>query len=111
VGRNRKLAEFEIGASVLSADHGVEVPIDLLIKKPFRLSRWAELMIGLGPEVVLVSNPTTRATHFGGEAALDLMFWPWGRRVGLWIEPAYDVISYNGATSGVGSSGGVLFGW
>jgi len=34
--------ELEVGASVLSADGGVEVPVDLLVKKPFKLTRWAE---------------------------------------------------------------------
>ncbi len=102
--------ELEIGASVLAADHGVAVPIDLLAKKPFQLTRWAELMIGVGPELVQVTG-TGRGTFFGGEAALDLMFGPWGRRVGLWVEPEYDLIVHDGVVSGVGSTGGVLVGW
>ena len=102
--------ELEVGASVLSADHGVEVPIDLLVKKPFRLARWAELMVGVGPEVVQTTGPN-RGTFFGGELALDLMFWPWGRRVGLWVEPAYDLVFHDGASSGIGATGGVLLGW
>jgi hypothetical protein len=32
--------EFEVGASVFSAEGGIEVPIDLLVKKPFKLARW-----------------------------------------------------------------------
>jgi hypothetical protein len=103
--------ELEVGASVLAADGGFEVPIDLLAKKAFHLARWAEFMIGIGPELVHVSTPTTRATYAGGEVALDFMFWPWGRRVGLWVEPEYDLVFRDGATSGIGSTGGVLFGW
>jgi hypothetical protein len=103
--------EFEVGGSVLWADGGVELPIDLLVKKPFRLNRWTEFMVGVGPEAVRVSTPTTKATYFGGELALDFMFWPWGRRVGLWVEPEYDVVFRDGASSGIGSTGGVLFGW
>ncbi|MGD0678273.1 MAG: hypothetical protein ABSC94_22920 [Polyangiaceae bacterium] len=103
--------ELEVGASVLSADGGVEVPIDLLVKKPFRLTRWAEFMVAIGPEVVAVSNPTTKATYFGGEAALDFMFWPWERHVGLWIEPEYDFIFRDVVSHGLGSTGGLLFGW
>jgi hypothetical protein len=103
--------ELEIGASVLSANRGVEAPIDLLIKKPFKLAPWAEFMVGVGPEVVLVSNPTTKATYFGGEVALDFMFWPWGRRVGLWVEPEYDLVFDQRGSSGIGATGGVLFGW
>ena len=82
--------ELEVGASILSVDGGVEVPIDLLVKKPFKLARWAEFMFGVGPEVVQVTG-THRGTYFGGELALDFMFWPWGRHVGLWVEPEYDL--------------------
>lgn len=103
--------ELELGASVLAGDGGFEVPIDLLVKKPFTLSRVAEFMIGVGPEVVAVSTPSTKGTYFGGELALDFMFWPWGRRVGLWIEPEYDLVFRDTPSSGIGSTGGVLLGW
>lgn len=103
--------ELEIGASILSADGGIAAPVDLLIKKPFSLNRWAEVMIGVGPEVVAVSNPTTKATYFGGEVAVDFMFWPWGQRVGLWVEPEYDLIFSDGPSSGIGTTGGLLVGW
>jgi hypothetical protein len=33
------------------------------------------------------------------------------RRVGLWFEPEYDVVFRDGTSSGIGSTGGVLFGW
>jgi hypothetical protein len=102
--------ELEVGASILAADGGVEVPVDLLVKKPFKLARWAEFMVGIGPEVVQVTG-TNRGTYFGGELALDFMFWPWGRRVGLWVEPEYDAIFHAGVSSGVGATGGVLLGW
>ena len=105
--------ELEVGASVLAIPGGVEVPVDLLVKKPFTLAPWAEVMIGVGPEVVRVTSPGSLGggTYFGGEAALDFMFWPWGPRVGLWVEPEYDLVAHDGAMSGIGSTGGVLFGW
>jgi len=104
--------ELEVGASILSVDGGAELPIDLLFKKPFRVARWAEFMVGIGPEVVPVWNARTNATYFGGEVALDFMFWPWGQRVGLWIEPEFDLTFPDGrASSGIGSTGGLLFGW
>jgi hypothetical protein len=102
--------EFEVGASLFSAEGGIEVPIDLLVKKPFKLARWADFMIGVGPEVVQVTG-MSEGTYFGGEVALDFMFSPRGRRVGLWIEPEYDLIFHNGASNGLGSTGGLLFGW
>ncbi len=80
------------------------------MKKPFTLSRWAEFMIGLGPEVVRVTG-ANQGTYFGGEVALDFMFWPWGKRVGLWVEPEYDLTYQHGVSSGIGTTGGVLFGW
>jgi hypothetical protein len=102
--------EFEVEASVLSADGGVEVPLGLLIKKPFRLARWAEFMIGVGPELVRVSNPSTKATYGGAQFALDFMFWP-SQHVGLWVEPSYDLIFRNAVSHGIGSTGGLLLGW
>ena len=103
--------ELEVGASFLSAEGGLEVPIDLLVKKPFRLAWWSEFMIGVGPEVVTVSNPATKATYLGAELALDFMFWPWTRRIGLWVEPEYDAIFHDGVSQGIGSTGGLLVGW
>jgi hypothetical protein len=103
--------ELEIATSILFAEGGVEVPIAILAKKPFRLARRVELMLALGPELLPVSNPSTKATYVGGEAGLDLMFWPWGRRVGLWVEPGYDLVFRDGVSQGVGATGGLLLGW
>jgi hypothetical protein len=105
--------ELELGVSVLAASGGVSVPIDLLVKKPFKLARWAEVMIGVGPEVVQMAGAAGAGTgtYFGGAAALDFMFWPWDPHVGLWVEPECDLVFHDGASSGLGASGGVLFGW
>jgi hypothetical protein len=102
--------ELEVEASILSVDGGVEMPLGLLAKKPFRLRRWAECMIGFGPEVVRLSTPRTKATYFGGQVALDFMFWPW-HEVGLWVEPSYDFVFPDGLSRSIGSTGGVLLGW
>ena len=102
--------EFELGASALFSNGGVSVPVDLLAKKPFQLTRWAEFMVGLGPEVV----PTFRGGHgqvaYGGEVALDFMFWP-TEHVGFSFEPEYDLLFQKGLPSGFGLSGGLLMGW
>jgi hypothetical protein len=102
--------ELELGASLLAAEHGVEVPIDLLLKKPFRLSRGVEFMAGLGPEIVHVTGTDRDGTFGGIEFALDFMFWP-SQRVGLWVEPSYDVVFRGGVSHGIGSTGGVMVGW
>jgi hypothetical protein len=67
-------------------------------------------MIGVGPEVVRVTGASPR-TYFGGEVALDFAFWPSGKRVGLWVEPEYDLTYQHGASSEIGTTGGVLVGW
>ena len=64
----------------------------------------------LAGEVVQLTG-ARRGTFFGGEVALDLMFWPWGRRIGLWLEPEYDAVAQGGVASGVGATGGLLVGW
>ena len=102
--------ELELGASVLAVDGGYEAPIELLFKKPFRLSSRAELMIGIGPEVVRESGTDKSGTFGGVGFGLDFMFWP-SRHVGVWLEPAYDLVVRDRATGGVGSTGGVIFGW
>ncbi len=102
--------ELELEASVLAGGAGVEVPADLLFKKPFTVAPWAEFMVGLGPEIVQVTG-SGKGTYVGGEAALDFMFWP-SHRFGLWIEPSYDVVDRGGtASAGAGATGGLLVGW
>lgn len=101
--------ELEVSASVLTADRGVAVPIDVIIKKPFRVTRTFEIMIGVGPEVVQVTG-IKNGTYVGGQAALDLMFWPY-RRFGLWVEPTYDLVFYAGISHGIGCTGGLMVGW
>ena len=102
--------EIELEVSLLAADRGTEVPVGLAFKKPFHLARWAEFMVGLGPEVVVVSTPATRGTFFGGQAVLDFMFWP-TQRFGVWIEPSYDIVARDGVSHGLGATGGWLIGW
>jgi len=101
--------EFELGVSALSVHGGLEVPIDLLVKKPFRLSDGAELMIGLGPEVVHVTGPD-HGTFGGIEFVADFMFWP-THHFGWWLEPSYDLVFQNRFSNGFGCTGGLLFGW
>jgi hypothetical protein len=101
--------ELEVEASAVTAPGGVEVPVALLVKKPFKLASWAEFMVGVGPEIVETSGDD-RGTHVGGELALDFMFWP-SRTVGLWLAPDVEVISHDGAEASVGGTGGVMFGY
>jgi hypothetical protein len=56
--------ELEIGFTAIRADASTEMPFDVLFKKPWRLSRQVEFMIGVGPEVVHATGPN-RATFWG----------------------------------------------
>lgn len=102
--------ELELGVAALAAEGGVEVPIDLLFKKPFTLARGIELMVGLGPELVLYRRTSNDGQFFALEVAADFMFWP-ARHVGLWIEPSYELTVRGGLEHSLAATGGVIFGW
>jgi hypothetical protein len=103
--------ELELGISLLAIPGGTELPIDLLVKKPFSLTRHLELMIGVGPQIVRVFHPSEGGTFLGVEFALDFMYWP-TRRVGLWMQPAYGfVFRGSGGSSSLGTTAGIIVGW
>jgi hypothetical protein len=101
--------ELEIGISALPSDGSVEMPIDVLFKKPWRFSPQFEFMIGAGPEIVHAFGPD-HGTFWGVEAVLDFMFWP-RKNIGWYLEPGYE-ITFPGGTPhhGAGVSGGLLIG-
>jgi hypothetical protein len=101
--------ELEAGASVLQSRDGLELPVDLLIKKPFPLLPRLDFMIGAGSELVEMLRPG-QAARFGGQLALDLMYWP-TERVGVWLEPTCDALSYRGVSLSLESTSGLLIGW
>jgi hypothetical protein len=101
--------ELEIGIAAIRADGGVEMPLDVLFKKPWRFSPQFEFMIGVGPEIVHASGPH-HATFWGIVAVLDFMFWP-RKNIGWYVEPGYEVTFRDGAPHrGLGVSGGLLIG-
>ena len=101
--------ELEVGIAALPSDGGVELPIDVLFKKPWRFSPKFEFMIGAGPEIVHASGPN-RGTFWGVEGVLDFMFWP-RKNVGWYVEPGYEITFRDGTQHrGVGVSAGLLIG-
>jgi len=50
------LLEFEIRASAIFAQKGIELPVAVIVKKPVQLTHNLEFMIGIGPEMVRASN-------------------------------------------------------
>jgi hypothetical protein len=102
--------ELEAGVTPLfSRHHSTEWNTDLLFKKPWTLSKKAELMAGVGPEWVHTREPGMRANSIAGEAVLDFMFWPGGRhKLGWFLEPGYDYNFARGHERSFGISGGLL---
>lgn len=101
--------ELEVGATAIRSDAGTEMPIDVLFKKPWQLSREFEFMIGLGPEIVHTTGPN-HATFWGLEGVLDFMFWP-RKNLGWYVEPGYELTMRDGVRhSGLGIAVGLLIG-
>jgi hypothetical protein len=101
--------ELEIGVTAVRADGSTEVPIDVLFKKPWRISRTFEFMIGAGPEIVHVTGRES-STYLGFSAVLDFMFWP-RRNIGWYVEPGYEATFQDSATHhGWGVAAGLLLG-
>lgn len=101
--------EIEVGTTPLFTRHSAEWDTDALFKKPWTLSRKAELMVGVGPEWVHTRQFGISQNSFAGECALDLMFWPGAtHRLGWFIEPAYEYTFGHEHERSIGVSWGVL---
>jgi len=103
--------ELESGVTSLFNRHSTEWDADLLLKKPWTLSRKAEFMVGVGPEWIHTRAKGITTNSLGGEAALDFMFWPNGKhRFGWYLEPAYDYDFGQGHEQSIGITYGLLIG-
>jgi hypothetical protein len=102
--------ELEAGVTPLfRRHHSTEWDTDLLFKKPWTLSKKAELMAGVGPEWVHTGEHGMRANSIAGEAVVDFMFWPGGKhKFGWFLEPGYDYNFARGHERSFGISGGLL---
>jgi hypothetical protein len=102
--------ELEAGVTpFFSRHHSTQWNTDLLFKKPWTLSRKAEIMAGVGPEWVHTREPGMKANSIAAEAVLDFMFWPGGKhKFGWFLEPAYDYSFARGHEQSFGISGGLL---
>jgi hypothetical protein len=101
--------EIEVGFTAIRADGGVEMPTDILFKKPWRFSPAFEFMIGAGPELIHATG-REGGTYWGVSSVLDFMFWP-RRNVGWYVEPGYEVTIRDGATHhGLAIAAGLLIG-
>ncbi|MBV9300511.1 MAG: hypothetical protein JOY62_03995 [Acidobacteriaceae bacterium] len=104
-----KWLELEAGITPLLSHRSKEWDTDLLFKKPWTLSKKAELMFGIGPEWVHTSEHGGITNSFAGEAVLDFMFWPSaGRRFGWYLEPGYEYSFGPGHERSMGVTAGLL---
>jgi hypothetical protein len=101
--------EVEVGVTAIRADGSTEIPVDVLFKKPWTISRQVELMIGAGPELIHATD-SEHGTFWGFSSVVDLMFWP-TRNVGWYLEPGYEMTFPHGpAHHGLGMAAGLLVG-
>lgn len=101
--------ELEAGVTALFRSHTTEFDADLLFKKPWTLSRKAEIMAGIGPEWMHTRTNGVTANAIAGEAALDFMYWPAKRhRFGWYLEPGFDYSFAAGHEKSMGINGGLL---
>jgi hypothetical protein len=101
--------ELEGGVAVLSASGHAELGIDLLFKKPFRLSRTTEIMIGTGPQLVDIVGGNGRSMSYGVEVVLDFLFSP-TTNVGWFVEPRYASTFGDRSSRSWGATAGLLIG-
>jgi len=82
--------EIEAGVKPFFSRGQTEWDTDLLLKKPYTVSKTVEFMCGAGPEWAHTIQHGKSSNSFAAEGALDFMFWPWPkRRFGWYVEPSY----------------------
>ncbi len=103
------LLEIEAGTTPLFRARATEWNTDVIFKKPWTLSRKAELMAGVGPEWVHSNEPGAKPNSIAGEAALDFMYWPTSKhKFGWYVEPSYDYNFMRGHEQSISVTGGLL---
>ena len=101
--------ELEAGVTPLFRRKSTEWGTDLLFKKPWRISKKAELMVGVGPEWIHAKEAGGTTNSMAMEGVLDFMFWPSGRhKLGWFVEPGYEYAFGRAHERSVGISGGIL---
>lgn len=101
--------ELELVTAPFFTGSTTEWDTDLLVKKPWTLSRKAEFMLGVGPEWIHARQNVTATNSVALEGAADFMFWPAKKhRFGWYLEPAYDYGFGHDHEQSVGMSAGLL---
>ncbi len=100
--------ELEFGLTALGSTGRTELSGDFLFKKPWRLSRTVEFMVGAGPSLARALNGPDRGTTLSAEFVLDFMFWP-RRNIGWYLEPGWSVAPKTWERT-IGVNAGLIFG-
>ena len=101
--------EIEVGVMPSFSRSQTQWDTDILFKKPSTLSETTEFMFGVGPEWTHTIKGGKSGDSFGGEAALDFMFWPWPkRRFGWYAEPSYGYSFAGGHEQSMSMTVGIL---
>lgn len=120
-----KWLEIELVVDLIAGSHEIEdsgvklqastvrLPIDLLLKKPFHISKHFHPFVGIGPTLVYEHEtfsggaPSAQRWSGGGTAVAGVDIWI-SRHAGLVLEAAYSLLAANGIEHEVGGSLGAL---
>ena len=101
--------ELEVGVTSAFGRHATEWSTDLLLKKPWTLSKKVEFMLEAGPEWIHARESGRLSNSARGELALDFMFWPSVKhKFGWYLEPGYEYSFGRAHEQSIGISGGLL---
>ena len=101
--------ELELGVTPFFARHSTEWEADLLLKKPWDISKKMEFMLGVGPAWVRTNRSGATRNSVSAEVAPDFMFWPSAKRkFGWYIEPSYEYNFGRGHEQSLGVTVGML---
>lgn len=105
----RHWLELELSIKSLSSEHGVVIPIDILLKVPFHFNKYVIPYVGIGPAMAITVDGDA-SVYFGGASALGAYFWV-HRHIGLLLEFNYNILHDHGLVHELGVGAGVVVGF
>lgn len=96
----------ELELSTAGYDGGIEVPVELHIKRPIQLSPTQELNPGFGPQYATVLGTDKNGGFWGGEVLLEFRN-ELDERFGFLVEPTYSFLSRKGIEQEFGIEAGL----
>lgn len=100
--------ELEVSAHYLrTAEHSNELPVDLVLKKPFHPARWFHPYLGLGPTIV-PSWGSEKMVRVGLATEAGTVFWV-NPEIGISAEVDYNLVGRGGLVQEVAGTSGVVF--